>query len=72
MFKDQFTWFEVMRKATPSGINAKPMANMKGKTLVAVKTGCHAGNLCCLNFVSTISKHFPCLLSTESTNHSID
>jgi len=41
-----------MRKATPSGMKATPMANMNGSTLVAVMTGCHAGNVCCLNFVS--------------------
>ena len=46
------TPLEVTRSAIPSGINAIPMAKKAGKTVPAVKIGCHAGNFCCLNFVS--------------------
>lgn len=46
------TLFAVIRKPMPSGINAMPIANNNGKTVLAVNTGCHAGSFCCLNFVS--------------------
>jgi len=49
---DTLTLFEVIRRATPSGINTTPIAINAGKTVPAVMIGCHAGNFCCLNFVS--------------------
>ena len=46
------TLLEVMSRATPSGMNAMPIAKKAGSTVPAVIMGCHAGNFCCLNFVS--------------------
>jgi len=55
------TLLDVMRRATPRGMNATPTANSTGSTVPAVMMGCHAGNFCCLNFVSahhvTTRKH---------------
>jgi hypothetical protein len=48
------TLLEEMSNATPRGINAMPMAKNAGRTVPAVRIGCHAGSLCCLNFVSEI------------------
>ena len=36
----------------PIGIKATPMMKNVGKTVPAVKMGCHAGNLCCLKALS--------------------
>lgn len=47
-----FTPLDVTSRAIPSGINAIPMAKKAGSTVPAVRIGCHAGNFCCLNFVS--------------------
>ena len=44
-----------MRRATPRGINAMPIAKNAGITVPAVRMGCHAGSFCCLNFVSVDS-----------------
>ena len=38
-------------------MKATPMQKKAGKTVPAVRTGCHAGNLCCLNGVSTKINH---------------
>lgn len=46
------TLSEVMSRATPSGMKAMPIAKNAGRTVPAVIIGCHAGNFCCLNFVS--------------------
>jgi len=46
------TLLEVMSRATPRGMNVTPTANSTGRTVPAVMIGCHAGNFCCLNFVS--------------------
>jgi len=35
-------------------MNATPTANSTGRTVPAVMMGCHAGNFCCLNFVSAV------------------
>ena len=40
----------------PTGINAIPIMKNVGKTVPAVNTGCHAGNLCCLNAESKMRK----------------
>ena len=50
------TLFEVTKRAIPSGINARPMAKKAGKTVLAVRIGCHAGSFCCLNLVSKQNK----------------
>lgn len=52
-----FTPFDVTSRAIPSGINAIPMAKKAGSTVPAVRIGCHAGNFCCLNFVSAKLDH---------------
>jgi hypothetical protein len=36
----------------PTGMNAMPITKNVGKTVPAVKIGCHAGNRCCLNALS--------------------
>lgn len=50
------TLFEVTSKATPSGMKAMPMAKKAGRTVLAVRIGCQAGNFCCLNLVSEKNK----------------
>lgn len=34
------------------GINAIPITKNAGRTVPAVKMGCHAGSFCCLNALS--------------------
>ena len=34
-----------------------PMMKNAGRTVPAVRMGCHAGSFCCLNFVSEIRQH---------------
>jgi hypothetical protein len=36
----------------PTGRNAIPMMKKVGRTVPAVRIGCQAGNLCCLNALS--------------------
>ena len=46
------TLFEVTRNRAPSGTNMMPMMKKAGRTVPAVRMGCHAGSLCCLKAVS--------------------
>jgi hypothetical protein len=48
----KLTLFEVTSKATPRGMNPMPMAKNAGRTVLAVRMGCHAASFCCLNLVS--------------------
>ena len=41
----------------PIGIKATPMMKNVGKTVPAVKMGCHAGNLCCLKALSKTTEN---------------
>ena len=41
-----------MRNPIPSGMKQTPKANRSGRTVLAVRIGCQAGNFCCLNLVS--------------------
>lgn len=43
---------EKYKSPTPIGINAIPITKNAGKTVPAVKMGCHAGSFCCLNALS--------------------
>ena len=45
------TELEVTRNTAPRGINKIAIMKNVGKTDFAVKIGCQAGNLCCLNAV---------------------
>jgi len=49
----------VIKRITPRGMNAMPMAKNAGRTVPAVRIGCQAGSLCCLSFVS--EKKLACL-----------
>lgn len=51
------TLSDTYNRVAPSGINAMPIAKNAGNTVFAVRIGCHAGSLCCLNFVS-VKKSF--------------
>lgn len=42
------TWFDDTRRPMPTGINANPIIKKVGKTVPAVRIGCHAGSFCCL------------------------
>jgi len=42
----------VVNRTAPMGTNIMPMMKNVGMTDLAVITGCHAGNLCCLKAVS--------------------
>lgn len=41
----QLTVFDKCNKMTPTGMKAMPMMKKVGKTVPAVRTGCHDGNL---------------------------
>lgn len=48
----QHTSSEKYSKPMPTGRNAIPMMKKVGRTVPAVRIGCQAGNLCCLNALS--------------------
>lgn len=43
---------------TPIGMNAIPITKNVGRTVLAVRIGCHAGNFCCLNALSVKRRNF--------------
>lgn len=43
--------FDVTYRPMPMGIKMSPMTKKAGSTLPAVRMGCQAGSLCCLNAV---------------------
>jgi hypothetical protein len=47
--------FEKTSKTAPSATNKMPTEKKRGKTVLAVRTGCHAGKRCCFNAVSLFS-----------------
>lgn len=43
---------EKYRRPMPTGMKAIPITKKVGSTVPAVRIGCHAGSLCCLNALS--------------------
>lgn len=52
--KTQLTLFEETSRAIPTGRKTIPIRKNTGRTVEAVRIGCHAGSFCCLNFESKI------------------
>lgn len=57
------TPLEKYKIPTPMGINEIPITKKVGKTVPAVKIGCHAGNFCCLNALSKNKKDYNLFLN---------
>lgn len=55
----------------PIGANKMPMINKVGRTVLGVRIGCQAFNLCCLNAVSVEAHQSACArIQTGKTTHS--
>lgn len=51
------TCSENIKIPIPIGMNSIPVTKNVGRTVLAVRIGCHAGNFCCLNALSERLKH---------------